>query len=110
RRFALQLPVDEEEGVAPDDTPETGPGIGPERDVDHPRLVLEGEEDRALGGHRVLPGDDEDTDPDTTRPAIAERRIRDRSQPLEGRPVQPDDLPPGIEPDHRVGIADPLTP
>ena len=38
----LELPVDEQEGVAPDDTPETRPDVGPQGDVDHPRLVLEG--------------------------------------------------------------------
>ena len=52
----------------------------------------------------------------TTRPptrtvpgvAIVEGRVRHRAQPVERRPEQPDDLPPGIEPDDRVGVADPL--
>src|SRR5258705_3491570 len=58
RRLALELPVDEQQGVAPDHAAEASPGIGPQGDVDHPGLVLEGEEDRALGGHRVLAGPD----------------------------------------------------
>ena len=94
--------------MAPDDAPQPRPGVRPERDVDHPGLVLEGEEDRALRRHRVLAGDDEATDPDVARLPLVERRIRDRTEPLERRPVQLDHLAAGIEPDHGVGVADPL--
>ena len=65
--LALEVAVDEEQGMAPDDAPQPGPRVGPHRDVDHPRLVLEGEEDRALGRHRVLAGHHETTDPDPAR-------------------------------------------
>ena len=48
--------------------------------------------------------------PIRTRPgfALVERRVRHRPEPVERRPVQPDHLAAGVEPDHRVGVADPL--
>ena len=52
----------------------------------------------------------------TTRPPIrtgpgrrsASARVRHRAEPVEHAAVQPDHLAPGVEPDHRVGVADPL--
>ena len=67
--LALELAVDEQQRVPPDDAPQPRPGVRPERDVDHPGLVLEGEEDRALGRHRVLAGHDQAADPDPARTA-----------------------------------------
>ena len=37
RRLPLEIPVDEEEGMAADDAAQARPGVGPERDVDHAR-------------------------------------------------------------------------
>ena len=45
-----------------------------------PGLVLEGQEDRALGRHRVLTGHDEPADPDPARPPIGKRRVGHRPQ------------------------------
>ena len=90
--FALEVAVDEEQGVAPDHATEAGPGIRPERDVDHAGLVLEREEDRALGRHRVLAGHDEAADPDRPRPSIGERRVGHRAEPVERAAEQRDDL------------------
>ena len=67
--LALQLAIDEQQGVAADDATQPLPDVRPHRHVDHPGLVLERQEDRALGGHRVLPGDDQATDPDPARRA-----------------------------------------
>src|SRR6266849_6154417 len=66
-RLALQLPVDEQQGMAAHDAPQARPGVRPERDVDHAGLVLEGEEDSALRRHRVLAGDDEPSDAHSAR-------------------------------------------
>ena len=73
-----------------------------------PGLVLEGQEDRALGGHRVLPGDDQAADPHPARIPLREDRVRHRPEPLERRPEQPHDLALGIQADDRVRIAQPL--
>ena len=106
--LALEVPVHQQQGVPPDHAPQPRPGVRPERDVDHPGLVLEREEDRALGRHRVLAGDDEATDPDAARPAFREGRIGHRTEPVQRRPEQRHDLPSRVQPDDRVGIAKPL--
>ena len=107
-RLALQGPVDDEERVPPHHPPQARPGIRPERDVHHPGLVLEGEEDRPLRRHRVLAGDDEAADPDRPGPPFGEGRVGDRPQRLERRPEERDDLAPRVEREDRVGVAQPL--
>jgi hypothetical protein len=94
--------------VTPHDAPQPRPGVRPERDVDHPGLVLEGEEDRALGRHRVLARDHEAADPDVARAHLRQRRVGHRPETLERRPEQRHDLPSRIEADDRVCVADPL--
>jgi len=71
--FPLDGPVDEQERMPPDDPAQPGPGVRPERDVDHPGLVLERQEDGPLGRHRVLPGDDQAADPDRAGSVLVER-------------------------------------
>ena len=56
-----------EQRVAADHPPQPRPRVRPERDVDHARLVLEGQEDRAAGRHRVLASDDQAAEPDRAR-------------------------------------------
>ena len=56
----------------------------------------------------MLAGDNEATEPNRARPAFGEGRIRDRAETIQRRPIQRHDLTSGVEPDHRVGVADPL--
>ena len=108
RALALELPLDQQQGVAPDDATEARPGVGPERDVDHPGLILEREEDRALGGHRVLARHHEAAHPGPDRASVGQLSVRDRAELHERLAEQPDDLVSGVEADHRIRIADPL--
>ena len=94
--------------MAANDPPQPRPRVRPERDVDHPGLVLEGQEHRPLGRHRVLAGDDEATDPDRPRPPVSQRGVRHRTEAIQHATVERDHLAAGIEPDHGIGIADPL--
>ena len=89
-------------------SPATGPRVRPERDVDHPRLVLEGQEHGALRRHRVLAGHDEATDPDRPRPQLGERRVGAAPSRSSTAAVQRHHLAPSVEPDDRVGVAEPL--
>src|SRR5688572_4522415 len=56
----------------------------------------------------MLACDDQTTDPGLARPAVRERRVRHRTESIERWTEQPDHLPPGIEAEDRIGIADPL--
>ena len=107
-RFPLQAPVDHEEGVPPHHAPQTCPRVRPERDVDHPGLVLQGKEDGPLRGHRVLAGHDQAADAHGSGPALRERRARHRSDPGQRRAEEPDHLAPCVERQDRVAVAEPL--
>jgi hypothetical protein len=78
------------------------------RDVDHPGLIFEGEEDRALGRHRVLPRDDQAADTDLPGPVICQRRVRHRTESIERRAEQADDLSSRVDAEDRIRVADPL--
>ena len=100
--------LDVEQRVAADDPAQPAPDPGPQGHVDHARLILECQEDGALGGHGVLPRDHQPADGDPPRPALGQLPERQRAQPLERRPVQLHDLVPGVEREDGVGIAEPL--
>ena len=84
------------------------PRVRPERDVDHPGLVLERQEHRPARGHRVLARDDEPADADRARPLLGERRVGHRPQPVQRLAEQRHRLAPRVEAHHRVGVAQPL--
>src|SRR4029077_669206 len=47
--LALELAIDDEQGMPADDAAQPLPGRRPECDVDHPGLILQRQEDAALG-------------------------------------------------------------
>jgi kynureninase len=106
--LALEVAIDQQQGVTADDAAQPRPGVRPERDIDHPGLILQGEEDRALGGHRVLARDDQAADPDPAGRHRRQRRVGHRPEPLQCRPEERHHLAASVQPDDRVGIADPL--
>src|ERR1035437_9805532 len=55
--LALQHAVHVEQRVAPHDAAKPRPRVRPESDVDHARLVFQGQEHRALRRHWVLASD-----------------------------------------------------
>src|SRR5689334_3701722 len=83
---------------------ETRPGVRPERDVDHAGLVLERQEDGALGGHRVLARDDQSADLHPTGPRVDQRAVGRYAQSIQRRAEQLDDLAAGVERQDGVGI------
>ena len=72
-----------------------GVHLRPQGDVDHPALVLQGDEDEVLGGHRVLDTDPQPGDPDA-RPVAQPGGIGDGDHAALGEPL-PEQL-------HRVEV------
>ena len=104
----LQVPVHEQQRVTPHDRPQPLPGVRPERDVDHPGLVLEGEEHRPARRHRVLARDHQAAEAHPPRPPLRQRRVRHRAQPVQRVPEQRHRLAPRVQPHHGVGVAQSL--
>ena len=83
--------------MTPDHSPETLPRVRPQSDVDHARLVFQGQEDGAASSHRVLAGYDEPGNPDRPRPSIRQRGVGYGTEPLQRGPEERDHLPAGVE-------------
>src|SRR3954466_15176054 len=91
--------------MAPDGASEARPGIRPERDIDHRRLVLECEEDCAARGHGVLASYHQPGDLHLARSRVDELTGALHAQPVKRRPEQLHDLATRVERKDCVRVA-----